>query len=127
MIKPSKCITMVGGLLLGTFGGMMVATNPGQNDYETYASDALSTYLKQEVCTQVARELGGFLTSYCKTMVDTGQPQIQQIIGNRTIRANYLLFSIYETEISLPSPVPSYQFGTIGVLDNFYTYQAEEL
>jgi hypothetical protein len=118
---------MSGGLLLGTFGGMMVATNPGQTDYETYASDALSTYLKQEVCTQVAQELGGFLTSYCKTIVDTGKPQIRQIIGRRTVRANYLLFSIYETEISLPSPVPSYQFGTIGVLDNFYTYQAEEL
>ncbi|MGK7945951.1 MAG: DUF4359 domain-containing protein [Microcystaceae cyanobacterium] len=127
MIKQSKWITMVGGLILGTFGGMMASTNPGQTDYETYASDALTTYLKQDVCPQVAHELGGFLTSYCKTMVDTGKPQIRQIIGHRTVRANYLLFSIYETEISLPSPVPTYQFGTIGVLDTFFTYQAEEL
>lgn len=117
---------MIGGVLLGTFGAMMAATNPGQTDYESYATDALTTYLKQDVCTQVAQELGGFLTSYCKTIVDTGKPQIKQIIGHRTIRANYGLFSIYETEIALPSPVPSYQFGTIGILDNFYTYQAEE-
>ncbi len=126
-MKGSKVTAMVGGLVLGVMGGMLIVTNPGQREYEAYATDALSTYLKQEVCNQVAQELRGALTSYCKTLVDTGRPQIQQIIAQKTIRANYLLFSIYETKLWMPSPVPSYQFTSLGIFEQFYTYEADEL
>ncbi|ACK67037.1 conserved hypothetical protein [Rippkaea orientalis PCC 8801] len=119
-------LSALGGVTLATIGGLMIITNPGQNDYENYATEALTFYLKDEVCPQAPSELGGFLISYCKTLVDTGRPQIQKVISNKTIRQNYLLFSIYETELSLPSPVPSYQFGTIGALRQFYTYEAQE-
>ncbi len=122
-----KLIIVCGGIILGGLGGFMVITNPGQRDYEQYATETLSSYLKEEVCIQAPRGLGGFLQSYCKTLVDTGQPQIKTLISTTTKRQNYLLFSIYETELSLPSPVPSYQFETIGAFQQFYTYTAEEL
>ncbi len=125
--KNGKIVGLMGGLLLGITGITMLFTNPNQKEYESYATEMLSDYLKQEVCTQIAQELGGILTSYCKTIVDTGRPQIQQIIGQKTVRANYLLFSIYDTKLFMPSPVPSYQFSTIGVLHNFYIYRAEEI
>ena len=121
-----RLLTVVGGTALVSTGTCLMMTNPGQHDYESYATDALTVYLKQEVCSQAPGEFGGFLRSHCKTLVDTGKPHIQKVIANQTIRQNYLLFSIYETELFLPSPVPSYQFETIGVFRHFYTYQADE-
>lgn len=125
-MTPLHFITLVGGITLVGAGTCMVITNPGKPDYESYATEALTTYLKQEVCPQASGELGGFLKSHCKTLVDTGRPHIRQVIANKTIRQNYLLFSIYETELFLPAPVPSYQFETIGILRQFYTYQADK-
>ncbi len=116
-----------GGLLLAGSGVLMAIGNPGQIDYEDYATDSLSLYLKQEVCPQAPVEFGGFIQSYCKTLVDSGQPQIQQIIAHTTTQQNYFLFSIYETTLALPDPLPTYEFQTIGVMQQFYTYQAAEL
>ena len=119
-------IKVIGGVSLIGLGTSMVLTNPGQRDYESYATDTLSSYLKQEVCSQTSGGLGGFLASNCKTLVDTGKPHMKRVIANKTIRQNYLLFSVYETEVFLPSPVPNYEFGTIGVFQQFYTYQADK-
>ncbi|MEA5534767.1 DUF4359 domain-containing protein [Crocosphaera sp. XPORK-15E] len=119
-------VTVFSGVALGGVGACLILTNPGQSDYESYATEALTTYLKQEVCVQASGNFGGFLSSYCKTFVDTGRPHIQKVIANKTIRQNYVLFSIYETELFLPSPVPNYQFETIGAFQQFYTYQADQ-
>ncbi|MFM1841691.1 MAG: hypothetical protein RLZZ490_424 [Cyanobacteriota bacterium] len=117
----------MGGLLLAGTGCLMAIGNPGQIDYEDYATDSLSSYLKQEVCPQAPVEFGGFIQSYCKTLVDSGQPQIKQIIAHTTTQQNFFLFSIYETTLALPDPLPTYEFQTIGVMQQFYTYQASEL
>lgn len=119
-------IKVISGISLVGLGTSMVLTNPGQTDYESYAAHTLTVYLKQEVCSQASGGLGGFLASHCKTLVDTGKPHLKQVIAKKTIRQNYLLFSVYETELFLPSPVPNYEFGTIGVFQQFYTYQADK-
>ncbi len=126
-MKALQVLVLIGGVALMGVGSLMTVTNPGQNDYEDYATETLTGYLKKEVCTQAPLDLGGLLQNYCKTLVDTGRPQIQQIIARATRRHNYLLFSIYETQLSFPSPVPSYQFETIGAFAQFYTYEAERL
>ncbi|MEB3309005.1 MAG: DUF4359 domain-containing protein [Snowella sp.] len=126
-MKALQMIAVLGGFLLGSSGIVMAITNPCQQDYEVYATDALSFYLKDKICPQAGQSLGGFVQSYCKTLVDTGRPQIKQIIATTTTRQNFLIFSIYETQLSMPSPVPSYQFQTVGVMQNFYTYQADKL
>ena len=122
-LQIAKVIAGVGVIALGT---AMVLTNPGQHRYESYATDTLTVYLKQEACSQISGSLGSFLASHCKTLVDTGKPHIQKVISNKTIRQNYLLFSIYETELLLPSPVPNYEFETIGAFQQFYTYPADQ-
>jgi hypothetical protein len=117
------------GITLISFGGVMAVTNPGQVAYEEYATGRLTTYLKEDVCMQIGGlgDLQSVVQSQCKNLVDTGRPQLQQVITQTTKRQNFLLFSIYQTELALPSPVPSYQFETIGVFQNFYTYQAMEM
>ncbi len=116
----------VGGALLAGGGVLMVCNNPGPKEYELYATESLSTYLKEEVCTQASSNLGPLVASYCKTLVDTGRPQIKHVIAETTVRQNFLVFSVYETTLSLSAPLPSYQFQTLGVMKEFYTYQAEE-
>ena len=88
-------VKVIGGVSLIGLGTSMVLTNPGQRDYESYATDTLTTYLKYEVCSQASGGLASFLASHCKTLVDTGKPHIRQVIAKKTIRQNYLLFSVY--------------------------------
>ncbi len=126
-MKFDKLIIMVGGIGLLGSSLVMTLTNPRAGDYETYATEELTTYLKENVCTQVSQQLQGLLQSYCKSLVDTGKPHLHQIIAQQTTRRNFLLFSIYQTQLSLPSPLPAYQFQTLGIFQQFYIYDAEQI
>ena len=105
----------------------MAIGNPDVTAYEDYASETLSDYLKLEVCPQAPPDLGGMLQSYCKTLVDTGRPQIRQVIQRTTTEQNFLLFTLYETTLTLPEPLPSYEVQTIGLMQQFYIVNAAEL
>ncbi|MBD0389868.1 MAG: DUF4359 domain-containing protein, partial [Nostoc sp. C3-bin3] len=52
--------------------------------------------------------------------------QIQEIIARTTERQNYIIFSIYRTDLKISSWIPSYKFETVGAFDQFYTYTAEK-
>lgn len=114
------------GVTFSLVGGVMAMGNPGQNDYERYATDQLAGHLKENVCTQISGELKAVFRSGCKTLVDTGRPQMKEIIAQTTRRQNFLLFSIYQTDLAFSSPIPSYQFETIGVMQKFYTYESDK-
>lgn len=121
-------LILKGGLItLGVLGGMLVVTNPGQKAYEDYAVTTLSIYLKEDICNQGDGKLGEFLTSQCKSLVDVSRPQLQEFISTKTQRRNFLVFSIYETNLALFESLPSYRFQTVGLLQQFYTYEHEEL
>jgi hypothetical protein len=126
-MKVGQQFLWVGGVVLMGLGGLMVVSNPGSLAYEQYATERLTFYLKDEGCSQLTENLGGLGQGYCQSLVDTGRPQIQQIVAQQTKRQNYLLFSIYQTELLLPSPAPSYRFETIGIFQSFHVYQAEKL
>ncbi len=103
--------------------GILIATNPGKAKYEEYASKALKTHLKDNVCQEVTE----ILTNPCTILVDIASPQLGIAIAQKTERKNFLIFSIYQTNLSIPTTLPDYQFGTVAILDYFYTYQAEAL
>jgi len=113
------------GVALVLFGGLLLVSNPSQRAYENYASSNLSIYIKNSVCDQ--GEVQDFLASHCKSLVDISRPQLEEFIANKTTRTNFLLFSIYETNLSLFEPLPDYRFHTVGLLQYFYTYNKEEL
>jgi hypothetical protein len=118
----------IAGVTLACLGSVMAMTNPGQGQYEDYATEELTSYLKRSVCTKTAGSVKEALSSGCKTLVDTGRPHLEYIIAQTTTRQNYVLFSIYETDLAFNSSsvLPSYQFGTVGIFQKFYTYEADE-
>jgi hypothetical protein len=128
-MKPIKIAGITFGSITAGLAACLVITNPGPKDYEGYATTTLSAYLKEDVCSQVqsARDFRPILRNSCKILVDTSRPHIEQIIAINTTRQNFLLFSIYQTELSLPAPLAGYQFSTLGLFGHFFTYQAEEI
>lgn len=123
---------MLGGTALVILGVVMALTNPDEVAYQDYAVERLSTYLKDEVCTQTPPQLEflkpdpEFIQRQCKSLVDTGRPQIQQIIDQQTERQNWVIFSIYRTDIKFKPLLLDYHFETVGVLQKFVTYQAQK-
>lgn len=118
--------TAMGGVALAGLGAAMALTNPSQDTYQEYAVEKLTTYLKDEACTQAPKAFESFLRRQCKVLVDTARPQLQQIISQATERQNFILFSVYRTDLSIGPFVPAYHFETIGVFHKFYIYQADK-
>ena len=115
------------GITLTGLGILLLLTNPGSKEYQSYASQALNSYLKDNACTQLPPEISSLLKSHCHSLVDSLRPQLAQIIDRQTIRQNFILFSIYQTDLSLPSTLPDYQVKTLGVFKQFYIYESEQL
>jgi hypothetical protein len=125
-MKFLQVVATIGGVALVGLGVSMALTNPGKDSYQQYAVETLSTYLKNEACMQAPSVFGNALRSQCKSLVDTGRPQIEQIITQSTQQYNFIFFSVYRTNLEIGPFVPAYQFETLGVFQNFYIYRAEE-
>ncbi len=114
-------------IAIASLGIILLLTNPGQKAYEQYATQTLNVYLKKNVCTKLPAEISTFLQSHCHSLVDTIRPKLAQVIASQTKRQNFILFSIYQTDLSIPANLPDYQVKTIGVFRHFYIYESEEL
>ena len=119
--------TSIAGIVLIGIGAIAFLTNPKESGYQKYANKTLQTQLKDRVCSQVTQDLGAWLESQCHTIVDTSSPFLAKVVSQQTTRKNFLLFSIYQADLPLPTPLPDYHIETIGILGNFYTYQAKQL
>ncbi|MBE9034545.1 DUF4359 domain-containing protein [aff. Roholtiella sp. LEGE 12411] len=111
---------------LAALGVTMAKTNPSQAEYEEYAVQRLAKYLKTDVCKKTTNILENLINLNCDKLVDSVNPQMQEIIARTTEKQNYIIFSIYRTDLKLNSWVPSYRFETVGAFDQFYTYTAQE-
>lgn len=102
---------------------VLIVTNPGTGRYESYASQQLVTYLKDDLCTQTT-EINQ-IQSTCRILIDTTRPQIKMVLIKNTRQQNFLLFSLYHTNLNFSAIVPEYNFATLGIVDRFFTYQSE--
>ena len=125
-MKVLQVVAAIGGVALMVLGVSMALTNPSKDAYEQYAVEKLTIYLKDEACKQAPSVFGNVLQSQCKSLVDTGRPQIEQIIAQSTQQQNFIFFSIYRTNLEIGPFIPAYHFETLGVFQNFYIYLAEE-
>lgn len=121
-MRRLKLAAIVGGLALIGVGGVLALTNPNQENYEAFATQKLTTYLGDNVC--IKAPFG--LKEQCKSALVSNRAEIQKLISDGTRQQNYLFFSIYTTDLSLTSLLPSYHFETVAVFQQFYVYQAKQ-
>lgn len=125
-MKSLKSLSYIGLLVLAALGAVMAITNPDKSTYEEYAVEQLTTYLTDDICPQVPKAFESLVNNSCTAIVGSSRPQIQQIISRTTQRQNFILFSIYSTDLSISRAIPFYRFQTVGILQNFYTYSAKK-
>lgn len=106
---------MICGIIFLGLGGLLMLTNPSQQQYEEFATEQLVIQMKEKVCQANSSNLGEAVKSQiCNLMLDTGKKQIPKLIGETTQRHNYLLLSVYETKLYL------YSVETLGIFNHFY-------
>ncbi|MCC5637770.1 DUF4359 domain-containing protein [Nostoc sp. CHAB 5844] len=124
-----KLLTVMTFAIAASIGVVSVAmstTNPTVDEYEEYAVNRLTQYLKIDVCKKTSKLIENLLNSSCEKLVDSTNPQIRELLVKTTERQNFLLFSIYRTDLTLGAWLPGYKFETVGAFHNFYTYSAEQ-
>ena len=125
-MKVVSIAAYAGAAVLIALGVAMVGTNPSQAEYEEYATQRLSGYLKEQGCSKTPNLLDNLIKFNCAKLIDSASPQIKQIIKTSTQQQDYILFSVYSTNLQINSLIPSYKFETVAALDNFFTYKAEK-
>lgn len=119
---PLSLFAVIGSFLVLLLGGVLAFTNPSNKKYETFATEQLSLYAKENLCQATEGNLEQAIKSQvCHMMVETGKGQIPRVIRETTIRKNYFLLSLYDTNLYL------YKFRTVGLLNNFYIISADQV
>ena len=119
-MKGLNVVASIGGVLVVGLGVVMAIANPSPEAYKEYAAKLVTEYLNNVGCEKVP-----VAKNQCLSLVESAQPQIGEIISQNTERQNFILFSIYKTEFALPL-LPTYQFETVGALQNFYIYKQNQ-
>lgn len=115
----------------------LTATNPTSEDYETFAVEQAKDYLKTEVCPEKLPLIGNALEEECQTFLDSeaAQPQLRAVIASGTDRQNFVLFSLYRTELAIDTLfpfiprglVPAYEIKSVGLARSLHLYGADSL
>lgn len=115
-------LALVGGGSLA-IATVLAGTNPRPNSYESYAASELATYLKSDTCQQAYRIAGGvhglLAEVGCRWAVEIGQPGLVTAVGWTTERHNYLLFSVYQTQVGPGQTWPNYRRKTLAIGNRF--------
>lgn len=114
-------------LLLGIYvgcglGGLMALTNPDRVAYEDYAVERISD-LARDQCDRAPAGLGVILQGPCRAAIDSFKPKIRPLLAATTSRQNYIFFSIYKSDISIPAVNFNARVESIGIFNNFFTYK----
>ncbi|NBD32526.1 MAG: DUF4359 domain-containing protein [Cyanobacteria bacterium] len=123
-LQPWQSSALIGSLAAVGVGMIMTVTNPHRNAYQNYAARQASFYLQENACTKTPNLFGNFLQQKCNFWAKQSKFYLKPLVNLSTRRHNYLLFSIYETELSFNNHFPAYNAKTIGFLNLFWTYES---
>ncbi|MBW4581459.1 MAG: DUF4359 domain-containing protein [Tildeniella nuda ZEHNDER 1965/U140] len=123
-MKTLRIGAIVGGCLLAALGGALAVTNPGQEAYNEFATQAAIDYLNVEACAKAPTVFG--LQTLCQSELKSNQSKIKTIIADGTQRQNFVVFSLYTTDLSLNPDLPSYHVESVGVLGRFIIYKTQK-
>jgi Domain of unknown function (DUF4359) len=101
---------------------MGALTNPDQSAYENYAVDRIGE-LARDQCNKASAGLGIVLQGPCRAAVDAYKSQLRPLLAATTTRQNWIVFSIYKSDISIPTANIKAQVESIGIFNHFFTYK----
>ena len=104
----------------------MAHTNPREVTYQEYAVKKITTVLKTDGCQKVPIFLRNLVQFDCNQLVDSAKSQIKDVVVATTKRQNYVLLSIYITNLKIHNSLPGYTFETLGAFNSFYTYRVTQ-
>ncbi|NJR52328.1 MAG: DUF4359 domain-containing protein [Leptolyngbyaceae cyanobacterium CSU_1_3] len=124
-----KMVSVVAGILgVGVLVGVGLAvTNPEQSAFEEFAV--------QRIRDDACKEMPLGLAQQCPQFVDDNKVELKKIVTQSTERRDFLIFSYYETNLSVRSIIPqlsllpglpAYRFETVGLFGKFYIYEAQK-
>jgi Domain of unknown function (DUF4359) len=102
--------------------GLGLATNPDRDAYETYAIDRVGVLAKDQ-CDRLPAGLGSIIQGPCRAAIEAYKPRLRPLLSMTTTRQNWLLFSIYRSDIAVPAVNFNGRVESIGIFNNFFTYK----
>lgn len=128
-------LSSIGVVIVG-LGVALGVTNPGPDEYVDFAVAQGTEYLETEACTLELPLFSGPFQDRCLELVqsEAAQDRIRKAMIEKTERQNYLLFSVYRTELAIQDIVPfipgnfvpTYYVESVGILKTFRVYKTEE-
>jgi site-specific recombinase XerD len=129
----------VGGYLAAMvflgLGVAMAVTNPTQEAYHQYAARLISRQIQEKECVK----LDDSFRNLCKLLErQESQALLKRLVADNTQRQNFLLGSLYTTNLSTDEIVPAflnnflslptltYRAETVGIFGQFQTYRIEQ-
>ena len=121
-----KVKAFLGIAALGTLAAVLIATNPGQEQYNTFATETLQAEARSAFCQadeldSWLGDLGQVLGNICETAIEEGtligEDDLKGFIEDNTERQNFWLFSLYTTQI------PAVQVKILGIFNRFIPVQ----
>lgn len=126
-----RVFSLLSGLVLAGGVAALAITNPTPEEYGAYAGDQLAAYATREYCAQIPAFLPTLIEE-SHALVQQLQPELVELFLRQTRRQNFILFSLYSTDLSLLNfgplgiSLPTYHFETLAVAGQFYTYEIRE-
>ena len=94
--------------------GVMAVSNPSKERYIEYATEQFSETGKTSICTG---DLPVAAQQSCKFLISQGKGVIKTLVENSTMQQNFVVFSLYATEM------PNRKITTIAAFGNFFMFK----
>lgn len=103
-------------ILIGAaaIAGVMAVSNPSKERYVDYATEYFAEAGKNSLCSS---DLPLAAQQSCKFVMSQGKGVIKPYIENSTKQQNFVLFSIYATDM------PNKKLTTIAAFGNFFMFK----
>ncbi len=95
--------------------GVMAVTNPSRERYIDYAIEQFAETGKNSICAGDNIPIAA--QQSCKFVLSQGKGVIKPLIENSTKQQNFVIFSLYETDM------PNKKYSTIAAFGNFIMFK----
>ena len=124
-LKKISFLTAFGATSLVCLGAVMAATNPTPKAYSNHATHELTRYADSTICAEAPTVFG--LNDECRSLLKSNQAEIQDFIISNTDRRNFFFFSVYTTDLSIASFLPTYHVQTVAIFQRFYVVDIDSV